>query len=93
MFVRLSLAAIAAASISTAAMARDYVSMAGSSTVFPFATIVAEAVGKTGLKTPVVESGGSSVGKKGACEALVRNLSISVMLKSHEAQRTRALCG
>ena len=71
MFVRLSLAAIAAASISTAAMARDYVSMAGSSTVFPFATIVAEAVGKRpGLKTPVVESGGSSVGKKGACEGI-----------------------
>ena len=71
MFVRLSLAAIAAASISTAAMARDYVSMAGSSTVSPFATIVAEAVGKRpGLKTPVVESGGSSVGKKGACEGI-----------------------
>lgn len=71
MFVRLSLAAVAAASISTAAMARDYVSMAGSSTVFPFATIVAEAVGKRpGLKTPVVESGGSSVGKKGACEGI-----------------------
>ena len=47
MFLRLSVAAIAAASISTAAMARDYVSMAGSSTVFPFATIVAEAVGRS----------------------------------------------
>ncbi|MGB0964893.1 MAG: substrate-binding domain-containing protein [Litorivicinus sp.] len=71
MFVRLSVAAIAAASISTAAVARDYVSMAGSSTVFPFATIVAEQVGKQpDMKTPVVESGGSSVGKKGACEGI-----------------------
>ena len=49
--------------------ARDYVSIKGSSTVFPFATIVAEQVGKNpSIKTPVVESGGSSVGKKGVCD-------------------------
>jgi len=71
MIARLGMAALVAASVSTAAVARDYVSMAGSSTVFPFATIVAEQVGKKpGLKTPVVESGGSSVGKKGACEGI-----------------------
>ena len=51
------------------AHARDFVSLKGSSTVFPFATIVAEAMGKNPkFKTPVVESGGSSVGKKGVCE-------------------------
>ena len=55
--------------MSTSASARDYVSIAGSSTVLPFATIVAEQLGKTpGVKTPVVESGGSSVGKKGVCD-------------------------
>ncbi|QGG79189.1 phosphate ABC transporter substrate-binding protein [Litorivicinus lipolyticus] len=71
MFVRLGLAAVVAASISSAAMARDYVSIAGSSTVLPFSTIVAEAAGKRpGVKTPVVESGGSSVGKKGACTGI-----------------------
>ena len=53
----------------TTSFARDYVSMKGSSTVFPFATIVAEQMGKNpSIKTPVVESGGSSVGKKGVCE-------------------------
>ena len=53
----------------TSSFARDYVSMKGSSTVFPFATIVAEQLGKNpSVKTPVVESGGSSVGKKGVCE-------------------------
>ena len=53
----------------TTSFARDYVSMKGSSTVFPFATIVAEQLGKNpSIKTPVVESGGSSVGKKGVCE-------------------------
>ena len=55
--------------ISSTLFARDYVSMKGSSTVFPFATIVAEQLGKNpNIKTPVVESGGSSVGKKGVCE-------------------------
>jgi len=48
---------------------RKNVSIAGSSTVLPFATIIAEQVGKNpNNKTPVVESGGSSVGKKGVCE-------------------------
>ena len=55
----------------TPALARDYISMAGSSTVFPFATIVAEQMGRqAGNKTPVVESGGSSVGKKGVCDGI-----------------------
>jgi phosphate transport system substrate-binding protein len=53
------------------AQARDYVSLAGSSTVLPFATIIAEAMGKNpSFKTPVVVSGGSSVGKKGVCEGI-----------------------
>jgi phosphate transport system substrate-binding protein len=53
------------------AQARDYISIAGSSTVLPFATIVAEAMGNNpSYKTPVVESGGSSVGKKGVCDGI-----------------------
>src|SRR6056300_890816 len=53
------------------AHARDQLSMAGSSTVLPFATIIAEEMGKNpNFKTPVVESGGSSVGKKGVCEGV-----------------------
>ena len=57
--------------ISTSAIARDYVSIAGSSTVLPFATIIAERLGRNPqLKTPVVESGGSSVGKKGVCDGI-----------------------
>jgi len=59
------------ASISASANARDYISIAGSSTVLPFATIVAEQFGNNpSFKTPVVESGGSSVGKKGVCEGI-----------------------
>ena len=43
---------------------RDQLSLAGSSTVLPFATIIAEEMGKNPNFDPVVESGGSSV-KKG----------------------------
>ncbi len=63
--------AVALAGVTTAASARDYLSIAGSSTVLPFATIVAEQLGNNpSFKTPVVESGGSSVGKKGVCEGI-----------------------
>merc|ERR1711998_588733 len=57
--------------ISSAAQARDALSLAGSSTVLPFARIIAEQLGKNyNQKTPVVESGGSSVGKKGVCDGI-----------------------
>ena len=61
-------ALLAAVLITGSAQARDQLSLAGSSTVLPFATIIAEEMGKNPkFKTPVVESGGSSVGKKGVC--------------------------
>jgi phosphate transport system substrate-binding protein len=57
--------------LATSASARDQISIAGSSTVLPFATIIAEEMGKNpNFKTPVVESGGSSVGKKGVCQGV-----------------------
>ena len=50
---------------------RDQVKIAGSSTVLPYANIVAEDFGKLGkFKTPVVESGGSGAGIKQFCEGL-----------------------
>ncbi len=71
MFFRISALATVLVVFSTSSIARDYLSIAGSSTVLPFATIIAEQLGKNpSLKTPVVESGGSSVGKKGVCEGV-----------------------
>ena len=71
MFVRIATSAALVVVMSTTAVARDYVSIAGSSTVLPFATIVAERQGRNiNQKTPVVESGGSSVGKKGVCDGI-----------------------
>ena len=46
---------------------RDSVRVVGSSTVYPFATAVAEAVSKTGFKAPVVESTGTGAGMKLFC--------------------------
>jgi len=65
--------AIAAAAASAAA-ARDNVQVAGSSTVLPYASIVAEAFGENfDYPTPVVESGGSSAGLKRFCEGVGEN--------------------
>ncbi len=67
--------AIVAAAITAAAAgsvhaqsARDYISIVGSSTVYPFATVVAEQFGKTtNFKTPKIESTGSGGGLKLFC--------------------------
>jgi len=59
---------IALATAAGAAVARDYISIVGSSTVYPFATVVAEQFGKTTkFKTPKIESTGSGGGLKLFC--------------------------
>ena len=64
----------AAALAVSPAFARDQVHIAGSSTVLPYASIVAEAFGENfDFPTPVVESGGSSAGLKRFCEGVGEN--------------------
>lgn len=56
------------------AYARDQINIVGSSTVFPFATTVAERFGKnTEFKTPIVESTGSGGGLKLFCAGVGEN--------------------
>ena len=63
-----ALALTASVALTDAAEARDQIRIVGSSTVFPFATVVAEEFGKTtDNKTPVVESTGSGGGLKLFC--------------------------
>ena len=71
-FVKLTTSAVAIAAVAaTAAYARDQVQVAGSSTVLPYASIVAEAFGENfDFPTPVVESGGSSAGLKRFCQGV-----------------------
>ena len=54
--------------LTTPALARDQISIVGSSTVYPFATMVAERFGQgSGFKTPVIESTGTGGGMKMFC--------------------------
>ncbi|WP_299880782.1 substrate-binding domain-containing protein [uncultured Cocleimonas sp.] len=61
-------AALSLLSTSNFAAGRDYIEIVGSSTVYPFATVVAETFGKkTKFKTPKIESTGSGGGLKLFC--------------------------
>ena len=65
------LAALAAFAMTGAAEARDQINIVGSSTVYPFATVVAEQFGRTsGFKTPKIESTGSGGGLKLFCSGV-----------------------
>jgi phosphate transport system substrate-binding protein len=73
--LKLTLSAVAVLAGSTGvALARDNVQISGSSTVLPYATIVAEAFGENfEFPTPVVEGGGSGAGRKKMCEGVGEN--------------------
>ena len=59
---------IGAVASNSQAAGRDYISIVGSSTVYPFATTVAEQFGKSSkFKTPKIESTGSGGGMKLFC--------------------------
>ncbi len=67
-----ALAIVAASAV--AAQARDQVQVAGSSTVLPYSTIVAEVFGEnTDFPTPVIESGGTGAGLQKFCEGVGEN--------------------
>ena len=69
--VALAAASMLTASVVSIAMARDVISIVGSSTVYPFATTVAERFGKTSkFKTPKIESTGSGGGLKLFCSGV-----------------------
>ena len=72
-YLTASVLAFAAAS-ALPALARDQIQVTGSSTVLPYATIVAEAFGENfDFPTPVVEGGGSGAGRKKLCEGVGEN--------------------
>ncbi len=68
---KITVSALAIIAAATAANARDQLQIAGSSTVLPYSTIVAEAFGEQGtFKTPVVEGGGSGAGRAAMCKGV-----------------------
>ena len=88
----LTLTSILALSASTA-IARDNIQIAGSSTVLPYASIVAELFGdNTDFQTPVVESGGSSSGLKRFCEGVGENTIDIANASRPIREREREVC-
>jgi len=92
------IAAAAVALMATAATARDNIQIAGSSTVLPYASIVAEAFGENfNYPTPVVESGGSGAGQKRLCEGTGTNTidiaNSSSIMKPETAELCKATIG
>ena len=73
--VKFTVSALALLAMSaTTAAARDQLQITGSSTVLPYATIVAEAFGENfDFPSPVVEGGGSGAGRKKFCEGVGEN--------------------
>jgi phosphate transport system substrate-binding protein len=72
-FFKLSAAAlVASVAFAGAASARDQIQVAGSSTVLPYAKIVAESFAEAfpNFKAPVVESGGTGGGLKAFCSGV-----------------------
>ena len=66
-----AVAVLASGGVAHAQSARDYIFIVGSSTVYPFATVVAENFGRTtAFKTPKIESTGSGGGIKLFCSGV-----------------------
>ncbi len=81
--------------LAPSAQARDKIQMVGSSTVYPFATTVAEHFGKsTNFKTPVVESTGTGGGLKLFCAGTEDNTpditNASRAIKASEVEMCKA---
>ena len=81
--------------LSTQAIARDTIKTVGSSTVYPFATTVAEQFGKnTNFKTPVIESTGTGGGMKLFCNGVGKNhpdvTNASRAIKKSEKEKCKA---
>lgn len=86
-------AAAVVALTTTGAFARDNVQVTGSSTVLPYATIVAEAFGENfDFPTPVVEGGGSGAGRKKLCEGVGPNTVDIANSSSKMKEEERVAC-
>ena len=92
--MKITTAALLALGLSSgAAFARENVQVTGSSTVLPYATIVAEAFGENfNFPTPVVEGGGSGAGRKRLCEGVGLNTVDIANSSSKMKEEERVAC-
>lgn len=90
-----STASILSAVVVSAMAGRDYIVIVGSSTVYPFATVVAEDFGRsTDFKTPIIEATGSGGGIKLFCAGVGERhpdiVNASRRIKRSEFQKCQA---
>lgn len=72
--INVMLGILLALSFVTTSHSRDQIRIVGSSTVYPYATVVAEKFGKAGkFKTPIIESTGTGGGMKLFCAGVGAN--------------------
>jgi phosphate transport system substrate-binding protein len=95
LFLALAIACVTGTGFISQANARNQIEIVGSSTVFPFATTVAERFGRTTkFKTPVIESTGSGGGMKLFCAGIGLEhpdiTNASRRIKSKEFQKCQA---
>ena len=95
LFLALAIACVTGTGFINQANARNQIEIVGSSTVFPFATTVAERFGRsTKFKTPVIESTGSGGGMKLFCAGIGLEhpdiTNASRRIKSKEFQKCQA---
>ena len=84
---------LAALMMTGVAHARDQIQIVGSSTVYPFATVVAEKHGQRGsMKTPVIESTGTGGGMKLFCAGLGPSPRFYKCFPRNQRQRKRIVC-
>ena len=85
--------ALALAGAAGQGVARDQVRIVGSSTVYPFATVVAERFGKSSrFKTPVIEATGSGGGLKLFCAGVgVKTPGHHQRIAPHQEERVQPL--
>jgi phosphate transport system substrate-binding protein len=92
-YMKVILSVLALALSTSIALARDNVQVTGSSTVLPYAIIVAEAFGENfEFSTPVVEGGGSGAGRKKLCDGLGENTPDIANSSSKMKEEEWAMC-
>ena len=82
--VKTTLAMVAFVIITLNSVNAQTVRIAGSSTVFPFSTVIAEQVGRKTGAPPIVESTGSGAGMKSICRKDVDIANVSRRIKASE---------
>ena len=71
---RILISALVFSAMALPALARDRIQIVGSSTVFPFSTMVGDVLLRTSFNAPIIESTGTGGGAKLFCRSMDLNI-------------------